>query len=537
MRPFTYERAESAAAPCEGGRRHAGAKFLAGGTNLLDLMKLEIERPAHLIDVGRLPLAQIEATADGGLRIGAVVSNSDAASDRRVRTLYPVLSHALLAGASAQLRNKATIGGNLMQRTRCGYFYDPAKACNKRDPGAGCSALGGDAPRHAILGASEHCIATHPSDMAVALSALEAKVETVTPAGATRTLGDRQRAPPARARHRRSSSNLEAGRTGHRRRPAAPAAGPAGVPQGARPRLLRRRPVQPGAGGKPDGAGRRGAEALARPTRPKRHWPSALRMRTPPRPNWPTRAVLAATISRSPWRGGSWSRRWKGHPCDEQHLRLRPAQPDQPEPLRHHRPAGRSLRGAAEGLRHGALCGRGEDAVAASLWRCWSGAEIGCGMVTAVDDAAAKAAPGVKLVWHVFDQPPGQGEAGAKSYVQGQAVADPVLVNPKVRYFGQPVALVVADTLRERHRRRGAGAGDLRGRPGGAVRVRSGRGRSRPSTTRTACVGEFEHAFAEAPVQLDETYSTPIENHCQMEPCATTAWWETARCRSTPRCR
>jgi len=188
MRPFTYERAESAAAAAKAAAETPGARFLAGGTNLLDLMKLEIERPSHLIDVGRLPLTQIDPTSDGGLRVGAVVSNSDAASDRRVRTLYPVLTHALIAGASAQLRNKATIGGNLMQRTRCAYFYDAAKPCNKRDPGAGCSALGGDARANAILGASEHCVATHPSDMAVALSALEAKVETVTPAGSTRTL-------------------------------------------------------------------------------------------------------------------------------------------------------------------------------------------------------------------------------------------------------------------------------------------------------------------------------------------------------------
>jgi xanthine dehydrogenase YagS FAD-binding subunit len=189
MRPFTYERAESAAGAAKSASQAAGAKFLAGGTNLLDLMKLEIERPRHLIDVGRLPLTDIEATADGGLRIGALASNTDAASDRRVRTLYPVLTHALVAGASAQLRNKATVGGNLLQRTRCGYFYDPAKPCNKREPGAGCSALGGDARGAAILGASEACVAAHPSDMAVALSALEAVVETVAPSGATRRIG------------------------------------------------------------------------------------------------------------------------------------------------------------------------------------------------------------------------------------------------------------------------------------------------------------------------------------------------------------
>ncbi|HUZ11840.1 MAG TPA: FAD binding domain-containing protein [Caulobacteraceae bacterium] len=188
MRPFTYERAETAA----GAARAAaapGARFIAGGTNLIDLMKLEIERPAHLVDVSRLPLAQIAETAEGGLRIGAMATNAAVASDRRVRTRYPVLAQALLAGASAQLRNKARIGGNLVQRTRCGYFYDPAKPCNKREPGAGCSALEGLNRTHAILGASEACIAVHPSDMAVALSALGAGIETVTPAGEARTLG------------------------------------------------------------------------------------------------------------------------------------------------------------------------------------------------------------------------------------------------------------------------------------------------------------------------------------------------------------
>jgi xanthine dehydrogenase YagS FAD-binding subunit len=188
MKPFTYERAESPAGAAKVAAETPGAKFLAGGTNLLDLMKLEIERPTHLIDVGRLPLAGIEETSDGGLRIGAVVTNSAAAADRRVRTRYPVLTHAIVAGASAQLRNKATVGGNLMQRTRCPYFYDPAKPCNKRDPGAGCSALDGINRGHAILGASEACVANNPSDMAVALSALDASVETVSPSGLTRTI-------------------------------------------------------------------------------------------------------------------------------------------------------------------------------------------------------------------------------------------------------------------------------------------------------------------------------------------------------------
>jgi xanthine dehydrogenase YagS FAD-binding subunit len=178
MRPFTYERATDPVAAVEAASQ-PGAKFISGGTNLLDLMKLEIERPAHLVDIRRLPLGEIEETPDGGLRIGAQAPNSGVAADLRVRARYPVLSQALLAGASGQLRNMASTGGNLLQRTRCPYFYDTAAACNKRVPGTGCAARGGFNRTHAILGASDACIATHPSDMAVALAVLEAQVETV----------------------------------------------------------------------------------------------------------------------------------------------------------------------------------------------------------------------------------------------------------------------------------------------------------------------------------------------------------------------
>jgi xanthine dehydrogenase YagS FAD-binding subunit len=152
------------------------AKFIAGGTNLIDLMKENVARPSRLIDITRLPLDKIEETKEGGLRIGALVTNTDVAYDERVEKRYPLLSEAILAGASPQLRNMATTGGNLMQRTRCYYFYDTATPCNKRDPGAGCSAINGFNRIHAILGASEDCIATHPSDMCVALAALEATV-------------------------------------------------------------------------------------------------------------------------------------------------------------------------------------------------------------------------------------------------------------------------------------------------------------------------------------------------------------------------
>ncbi len=186
MRPFDYTRADNAAAAA--GAADETARFIAGGTNLLDLMKLEIEAPAKLIDISRLPLRDIEKTEEGGLRIGALVTNSDLAADPAVRRDYAVLSRALLAGASGQLRNKATTGGNFLQRTRCYYFYNPDLPCNKREPGSGCSAIGGFNRIHAILGASDKCIATHPSDMAVAMLALDAELELVSGDGSERIL-------------------------------------------------------------------------------------------------------------------------------------------------------------------------------------------------------------------------------------------------------------------------------------------------------------------------------------------------------------
>jgi xanthine dehydrogenase YagS FAD-binding subunit len=188
MKSFTYERARSPAEAAKAAAQTEGARFIAGGTNLLDLMKLEIETPAHLIDVNGLALDKIETTPEGGLRIGALVRNTDLAADPRVRRDYGLLSRALLAGASGQLRNRATTAGNLLQRTRCPYFYDTNQACNKRKPGSGCAAIGGFSRQHAVVGASEACIATHPSDMAVALRALDATVETVRPDGTKRTI-------------------------------------------------------------------------------------------------------------------------------------------------------------------------------------------------------------------------------------------------------------------------------------------------------------------------------------------------------------
>ncbi|MCW2309432.1 FAD binding domain-containing protein [Rhodobium gokarnense] len=190
MKAFSYEKMTDPAKAAARAAEVEGAKFLAGGTNLLDLMKLEIEAPVHIIDVNGLGLDEITETEDGGLRIGTLVTNTALSADQRIRRDYPLLTRAIAAGASGQLRNKATTGGNLLQRTRCPYFYDPAQPCNKREPGSGCAALseGAFSRQLGIIGTSDSCIATHPSDMAVAMRALDATVETVTPTGMTRRI-------------------------------------------------------------------------------------------------------------------------------------------------------------------------------------------------------------------------------------------------------------------------------------------------------------------------------------------------------------
>lgn len=210
MKPFTYERAKTPAEAAAAVARQPGAKFLAGGTNLLDLMKLEIETPRHLVDVQDLKLDRIEPTTDGGLRIGALVTNTALAADTRVRRDYGVLTRAIVAGASGQLRNKATTAGNLLQRTRCPYFYDPNMPCNKRKPGSGCAAIGGYSRQLAVIGSSDQCIATYPGDMAVAMRVLDATVETVKADGTTRAIpiADFHRLPGDKPH---LDNNLEAG--------------------------------------------------------------------------------------------------------------------------------------------------------------------------------------------------------------------------------------------------------------------------------------------------------------------------------------
>jgi xanthine dehydrogenase YagS FAD-binding subunit len=188
VKAFTYERAKDPVAAARAVAGRPGAKFIAGGTNLLDLMKIEVEVPTHLVDVQDLPFDKIEQTPQGGLRIGARVTNTDLAADARIRRDYAVLSRAIVAGASGQLRNKASTAGNLLQRTRCPYIYDTNMACNKRKPGSGCAAIGGFSRQLGVIGVSKSCIATFPGDMPVALRLLDAVVETVDPQGETRAI-------------------------------------------------------------------------------------------------------------------------------------------------------------------------------------------------------------------------------------------------------------------------------------------------------------------------------------------------------------
>lgn len=237
MRAFTYERAGSVEGAIRAVAGDPQARFIAGGTNLLDLMKLQIDTPGHLVDVQDLDLHRIEPQQDGGLRIGALVSNTDLASDACIRRDYGVLSRAIVAGASGQLRNRATTAGNLIQRTRCPYFYDTAQPCNKRRPGSGCPALSGFSRSLGVIGTSDACMATHPGDMAIALRVLDAVVDTVTPKGAAAK--SPCRVPSSAGRPAATRQCAGAWRI-HHRDPPAPATGrTASLPESARPVLLR----------------------------------------------------------------------------------------------------------------------------------------------------------------------------------------------------------------------------------------------------------------------------------------------------------
>ena len=273
IRPADAAAAVATAAQAKTAQQGADVRFVAGGTTLLDLMKLNVETPARVVDINRLPLDKIEATPDGGLKIGATVRNSDLAHHPTVQRDYAVLSQALLSGASAQLRNMATTAGNLLQRTRCMYFRDTAMPCNKREPGTGCPAITGSNRTLAVLGTSEHCIATNPSDMCVAMAALEATIHVQGPKGSRAIpFGDFYLLP---GRHTKPRNSARTGRPHHARHaPAGQAGKQAGVSEAARQGVVR---IRPGVGGRRDHdrgrkcdscahrIGRRGDQTLAIP--------------------------------------------------------------------------------------------------------------------------------------------------------------------------------------------------------------------------------------------------------------------------------
>ena len=523
MRAFTYERpADMAAALVAIGK--PGAKFLGGGTNLLDLMKVEAETPQHLVDVSRLPLARISEDE----RRPAHRRHGDQLRPRRRQPRARALSGAvarLLNGASGQLRNQATTGGNLLQRTRCYYFYDPSTPCNKRVPGSGCSALKGFNRIHAVLGASDACIAVHPSDMAVALAALDAEVEVQSASGQRRIkITDFHRLPEA---HAPEGHHARPRRADHRRDPAGAAGRRAGLSQGARSRVLRlragvgRRRGRSGRRSHPLGAhraGRRGAQAVAR-----------ARGRTPARRRRPVRRRLRRGRRGSrEGRTGSRPQRLQDRPCrTHRRPRARPTPPRRRRPEPCQTPSSASLStGSTARPRSPARARYAGD------WRAEHPAvgvivtsTIGRGTITKVDIKAAEQAPGVVLVMSNENAP-----AQAPFKQEGEdrhARPKPQLAEARVHFHGEPVALVVADTFEQATAaarlvkvsyQTEAGLYDLEFEP--QARLSAEQDGERQGRFE---VGDFDRGFAEGAAQIDATYTTPYQSHNPMEPPASLA--------------
>jgi CO/xanthine dehydrogenase Mo-binding subunit/CO/xanthine dehydrogenase FAD-binding subunit len=542
VNPFSYQRAADAAQAAREVAARPGAAFIAGGTNLLDLAKLGVAQPDHLVDITRLPLRGIDAAADGGLRVGALATNSVLAADQTVRTRYPLLAQALLAGASAQLRNKATTGGNLLQRTRCAYFYDVAKACNKRAPGSGCAALGGHNRTHAILGASEACIAVHPSDMAVALMALDARVETLATDGATRTLAlaDLYRdpadgperdsvlahgelittvtlpPPPPGAQHYRKVRD---------RASYAFALVSAAVVLAVRDgRIASVRIALGGVAHKPWRA--LDAEAfLAGQPADGAHFAQA--------------ADLALAGARG--RGGNdfkilLARRTLARALADAAARSAGQAVDArlPDRPRQETP---DQSGAPPRV-EGALKVTGRARYSAEYARAGEAAygwivpaTIGKGRIVRLDTARAQALSGVLAVL-THQNAPLQAAPHPRVSPNRFERAEPYLYGPQVRWYGEPVALVIADTLETA--RHGAALVEAEYEPDPDARYdfdaaleyaylpeRCNAGA--PTETRA---GDFETAFAAAPVRVDAHFELAAQHNHAMEPHATLAAWE-----------
>src|SRR5437773_1120720 len=467
IRPPNSAAAITTAAQAKTAQQGAEVRYIAGGTTLLDLMKLNVETPGRLLDINRLPLDKIETTADGGLKIGATVRNSDLAHHATVRRDYSALSQAILAGASTQLRNMATTAGNLLQRTRCMYFRDTAMPCNKREPGTGCPAISGSNRTLAVLGISEHCIATNPSDMCVALAALEATVHVQGAKG--------PRAVPIGDFH------LLPGNTPHRETVLEPGdlithvTLPAPI-TGSKQVYLKLR----------DRASYEFALA------------SAAVVINMDGQNVTRARIALGGVGAKPWRSREAEAALVGQPAD-----------------------GANFRKAAE---------------AALLYAVPVEATIANGKVTKLDTAAAEKMPGVRAIFHRENI----GKISRSTQGQGfEGITDerrPPFEDDVVRYYGQYVALAVADTFETAK----AAADAVRvtyakEKPNVETELKADDEPDVVATTLAPAArlqskrGEPEGAFARAPVKLDQTYVTPTETHNPLELHATTAVWEDSK--------
>ena len=521
MKSFTYERPRTPAEAAVAVANQQGAKFIAGGTNLLDLMKLEIETPTHLVDVQDVNFDGIEPTEDGGLRIGAFVTNTALASDVRVRRDYGVLTRAIVAGASGQLRNKATTAGNLLQRTRCPYFYDTNQACNKRKPGSGCAAIGGYSRQLGIIGTSEACIATYPGDMAVALRALDATVETVNAGGKTRSIAMAEfHSLPGTTPHVETA--LQPGElitavtlpTPRRRR--------AHLQKGARPCFLRVR----------SGLGRGGhRQGRVGPRRGRRHRASSLADRRRRRGT-----TAGGQGGRRAAAGGCPAYRGQclqtpacradaggGHKRSEGGMKFdTPAGPNPIDRLKvvgqaHDRIDGpQKVRGAAPYAyeRH--------DVAPSAAYGYIVGAAIAKGRIVSMDLDDANAAPGVLAIVTADNA----GKLG-----KGQFNTAKLLAGPEVEHYHQAVAVVVAESFEQARAAAGLVRVDYR-RAKGSFDLATAKADAKPPPPggfggpADTAVGDFDSDFAKAAVKLDRTYTTPDQAHAMMEPHATIASWD-----------
>ena len=478
------------------------------------------------MDVGRLPLSTIEASAEGGLRIGAMTTNSHVAADARVRAAYPVLVEAIVSGGSGQLRNKATTGGNLLQRTRCAYFYDTAKPCNKRQPGSGCSAIGGLNRNAAIFGASDHCIATHPSDMAVALTALGAQVETLAADGSTRRLAvaDLHRLPGDTPQ---IETQLAAGEL------ITAVVVPPPPPGGQIYRKARDRAsyagglASRGGGRGPGGPGRCGPQTLARRADGSRPGLGRVARRCGRRRTHPGPGPGPERFQDRP--GAAPDRRGPGRSQDPEGLMSSVKEWAAPNPITENRSG---LIGKGVDRYEGKLKVSGTAAYAYEVeppspaaYGYLVTATIARGRITVLDTAAAEGAPGVRLVW-THRNVPAQARRGERANLRSQRASNPAMSSDRVEFYGQTVAFVLADGLENARAAAELIRIEYEAEPA-VVDFRASLDQADlPPGEEDVHIGDFPGAFAKAPVTVDETYFSPIQNHLQMEPCATTAWWD-----------